>query len=87
MKAAGHEAFLIDLRTIGLPAFDNDRAFDHPACTHLHDAIARADGMLQAPSEGEPGAALSARLDKPVDVTIDLTGALEHRRYRSDWGV
>lgn len=36
---------------------------------------------------GEPGAALSARLFKTVEVMIELTDVLRQRRYRSDWDV
>lgn len=44
----GHDAVVVDLATSRLPAFDNDRVFEHPVFAELHELIASADGVVLA---------------------------------------
>lgn len=76
----GHDTTLIDLRDQPpLPAFDNDRAFEHPLYRTTHDAIATADGIIIAAPVYNWG------LGGMVKNVIELTGATGVGDRRSAW--
>ena len=79
LRAADHEATLIDLRTLALPLFDNAAAFGHPSYALLHDASAAADGVVIAAPVYNWG------LGSGVKALIELTGAHDGAHRRSAW--
>ncbi|MDM7892250.1 NADPH-dependent FMN reductase [Curtobacterium caseinilyticum] len=48
LAARGHRSEIVDLGTLALPAFDNDRVFNSDAFSALHDAIRESDGVVLA---------------------------------------
>lgn len=48
LAARGHRSEVVDLGTLALPAFDNDRVFNSDAFSALHDAIRESDGVVLA---------------------------------------
>jgi NAD(P)H-dependent FMN reductase len=48
LTAIGHRSDVVDLATVALPAFDNDRVFDSDAFGALHQLIREADGVVLA---------------------------------------
>jgi len=48
LAARGHRSEVVDLGTLALPAFDNDRVFNSGAFSALHDAIRESDGVVLA---------------------------------------
>jgi len=48
LSARGHRSEVVDLATVALPAFDNDRVFDSEAFGVLHDVIRESDGVVLA---------------------------------------
>jgi len=48
LVARGHRSEVVDLGTLALPAFDNDRVFDSDAFRALHDVIRESDGVVLA---------------------------------------
>lgn len=48
LAARGHRSEVVDLGTLALPAFDNDRVFNSDASSALHDAIRESDGVVLA---------------------------------------
>lgn len=48
LSASGHRSEVVDLATVALPAFDNDRVFDSDAFAALHELIREADGVVLA---------------------------------------
>lgn len=45
---SGTDTEFVDLRSSGLPQFDNGDSFTHPEFTRLHRAIDEADGVVLA---------------------------------------
>lgn len=48
LTATGHRSDVIDLASVALPAFDNDRVFDSDAFRALHSLVREADGVVLA---------------------------------------
>ncbi|MBT8163042.1 MULTISPECIES: NADPH-dependent FMN reductase [Arthrobacter] len=48
LKAAGHDAPVLDLAYLELPPFDNDRVFDSPVFRDLHQIVQASDGVILA---------------------------------------
>lgn len=48
LNASGHRSEVVDLATVALPAFDNDRVFDSEVFSALHELIRQADGVVLA---------------------------------------
>lgn len=76
---SGTDTEFVDLRSSGLPQFDNGDSFTHPEFKRLHRAIDEADGVvLAAPvyNWGLGGAAKNL---------IELTGATGEKGQRAAW--
>lgn len=46
LRAMGHHSQVVDLATVGLPAFDNGEVFDSPAYARMHELINGSDGVV-----------------------------------------
>jgi FMN reductase len=79
LENAGGTAYLLDLRQLPLPPFDNGSAFDAVAFERVHALVAEADSVVLAMPIYNWGAGSSAKS------FIELTGATGENGHRAAW--
>ncbi len=79
LERGGATAYLLDLRELPLPLFDNGSAFDQAAFERVHELVAQADSVVIAMPIYNWSVGSSAKN------FIELTGATGEDGHRAAW--